>query len=251
MALRAKGKNSMDGDDVFGLKSRKRGRPLKKLFLILGASIISLVMAGLAGAATLDTTPAWDGSQYVYNFGPYDTATYGEVVTSPGGTLESFTFYMKQPTSRTFEGYVYAWDGSKATGPALWSSGAMHTTDPTIFEPITFNTGGVPTTGGTQYILFATISNHYPDSGDYGYWGYIGSNSPYPSTYFAFHNNGSDFSLLTTSAWDSIEYIHFGRDTALPFQAEFAHAPLPGAIWLLGSGLIGLAGLGRRKFIRR
>lgn len=68
-------------------------------------------MAVGAGADSIDTTPSWDGDYSVLPFGYDNTATYGEVVTAPGGALTSFKFYMNQP-SFTFEGYVYAWDGS-------------------------------------------------------------------------------------------------------------------------------------------
>jgi hypothetical protein len=220
---------------------KKGGSLMRKFLFILGALTLSLIMAGVAAADTIDTTPDWNGSA-VQPFGYQNTATYGEVVTAPGGALQSFTFYMNQPAF-TFEGYVYAWNGSKATGAALWSSGPMSTAGSGGFEPITFSTGGINLTTGSQYVLFASISNYYTDGDGTGQWGYIGQTGNYPSTYFTFYNNGGDFSALTTNAWEG-----WGAGQALAFKAEFSSVPLPGAVWLLGSGLLGLAGLGRRKF---
>ena len=78
----------------------------------------------------------------------------------------------------------------------------MSTTGSGGFEAITFNTGGINLTTGSQYILFATISNYYTPPNSAGIWGFIGDNTGYPPTYFAFYNNGGDFSALTTSDWD-------------------------------------------------
>jgi hypothetical protein len=210
---------------------------------MLGLALILVVcMLGPAGAITIDTTPSWNGSSGVSPFGYTDTATYGEVVTAPGGALQSFTFYMNQPAF-TFRGYVYAWDGSKAAGAALWSSGAMQTAGSGTYEAITFNTGGVNMTTGSQYVLFATVSNDYVYGGGEGTWGYISNANTDPGRYFAFYNNAGDFSALTNSNWDGPQW--WGTGTDLAFKATFA--PLPGAVWLLGSGLLSLLGLRRFK----
>ena len=42
----------------------------------------------------------------------------------------SWTFYMKQSTLIQFQGGVYAWNGLMATGPSLFESAVMTTTDP-------------------------------------------------------------------------------------------------------------------------
>ena len=41
--------------------------------------------------------------------------------------------------------------------------------------------------------------------------------------------------------------LSFDDTTNLALGAESTTVPIPGAIWLMGSGLIGLVGLGRKK----
>jgi hypothetical protein len=218
----------------------KAGLKVLALALVLVASLMGTARA----AVTIDTTPSWNFPNAVEPFGSPNTATYGEVVTAPGSTLQSFTFYMNQ-SSFNFGGYVYAWNGTQATGPQLWASGPMATAGSGTYEAITFNPN-VSVTSGSQYVLFASVSDAaYYGGGGRGYWGYIGSNSGYPGTYFVFYNNGNNFSALTTSQWDST--VFWGTGDALAFKAQFGSAvPIPGALLLFGPGLAGLAVVRRR-----
>ncbi len=187
-------------------------------------------------APPIDTTPSWDGSNAVSPFGNPNTATYGQTITAPAGgaTLTDFTFYMKVPSSCVFRGEVYAWDGTKATGAALWE-GAPTTTNDTAFNPVTFNTGGVALTGGQQYVLFASVSKD-PATGS-GIWGFILADA-YPGGDFVFMNNGYDPSQWTASTWDGFP------GTDLAFKVDFvssaavpdATASLPYTFTITASG---------------
>jgi hypothetical protein len=208
----------------------------------MAVAAISLVLASsaLATTTTIDTTPNWiqagglsiggvfyDGP-YVFPFGnPYD-ATYGQIVTVPptDAKLDSFTFYMRQPTGVKFRGEVYAWNNSsqRATGPALYESGQMHTTNSGIFQPITFPTGGINVTAGKQYVLFASVSKDYNLSYGLpgGSWAAIHSLVPaVPAAGpFVYMNNGSDTSQWTggpngNTPWTVSNYT-------LAFKASFS-----------------------------
>jgi hypothetical protein len=189
----------------------------------------------------------------------HGTATFGQTVTVPAGdtSLDSFTFYVRLPTGLVFRGEVYAWQATPpsascldpsacghATGTALWESGATQTTCNTPsppgpppcnkfgFEPITFNTGGIPVTPGAQYVLFATISKDYAANGPpptggkgTGAWGFIpfsngnptNSGNAYQAGGLVFLNNGNDTSQwTTTTTWGNEDGIDFA------FKASFS-----------------------------
>jgi hypothetical protein len=216
----------------------------KHLILSLVAVTVILLGFGTAGmaATTIDTTPYQNDQVSI--FGNPDTATYGQTITTPvDNVLQSFTFYMQMDVDTTVRGEVYAWSGTKATGPNLFESASMVVAGSSSFVPVTFNTGGVALVPGDQYVLFATVSKDL-GSGS-GPWASV-NYDVYSGGLFVFINNGYDPSQWTTTDWN---YYGWYSAADLSFKADFATVPLPGAVWLLGSGLVGLVGL-RRKFKR-
>src|SRR4051794_8532102 len=99
---------------------------------VAGGSLLSLLAIGWASAnanaASIDTIPSWDGSNYVYSYGKPNTATYGQTFQTPDAIntyMQDFSFEIKRDPgagSLYSTAYVYAWDGSKATGAALFTS---------------------------------------------------------------------------------------------------------------------------------
>ena len=223
------------------------GARLRRSLLVgVGVAAVSLALApGALASTTIGNNPPWTmASGIISGFGygqPCCTATYGQTVTVPATdtTLGSFTFYVQLPTNLIFRGEVYAWDPStgnpanftsgNATGPALYESGPMHTASYNSgfgpYEPITFNTGGIPVTAGAQYVLFFTISRDYaanaPTAGIPGFAG-ITATDTYPGGDFVFLNNGGDTSQWTTTPWSNL--VGLGADD-LAFTASFS--PLP------------------------
>ena len=118
--------------------------PMLKTAVTRGAALFG--MAGFVSTAmgdtVIDTILGWNGSASVSAFGLPNTATYGQTVTVPLSDpyLSSFTFEFNLPASNTFKGYVFAWDGTKAAGPSLYTSPTMSTAG-TGFQAVTFNTG--------------------------------------------------------------------------------------------------------------
>ena len=103
--------------------------------------LILLVTASSSSAYTpINTYPAWNGTQYISSFGVPNTATYGQIVTAPPleTRLNSFSFWIGYPGATiTFRGEVYAWNGTMATGPALYESAPVsigqHQCIPTVY----------------------------------------------------------------------------------------------------------------------
>jgi len=106
-------------------------------------------------------------------------------------------------------------------------------------------------------------------------WNFVGFNGVYASTWFFGGktggiiddtwdgtdiatsvplNNGTIFtlispndSIITASGIIPFDYVSGGQDYTGTFNAQFNVVPIPGSILLLGSGLIGLIGIARRK----
>jgi len=190
-----------------------KGEYMQKLSLLL-ATASAATFAFAAGnpvlAKGLSTYKSWDGSSYVQPFGCPDTTTYGQVVTIPNGQthLDKFHFsWINLGTgSMVVRGEVYAWDGTKATGSALYQSKRMTISfNDGVFHTVTFKPNLVPVTPGKQYVLFASIDKDYEkctNSYEVG-WGYIPSGDPDPNGLFVYQNNAGDESQWTTTAWST------------------------------------------------
>ncbi len=218
------------------------GMKMKKCVWWVGIALLSVAVQ--AGAdVNISTLPL---SSSIQPFGESNTATYGQTITAPGSSLGSFSFWLDDyvnPDYVDFAGYVMAWDGSKATGPVLWSSNPVSTTNnggQGGWEKFTFNTGGVALNSGSRYVLFMSASNYF--DGAYGTSMLASGATPYDGGSFVFMNNGSDFSALTNTVWDNWD----SYDAA--FEADFGGSvvPLPGAV-LLGVLGLGTAGLRLRR----
>ena len=179
-----------------------------KRFMVC-ASFILLLLLGSIGQiqafTTIDTTPNWPGGS-VTPFGYPIFSTFGQVITVPttdDTVLQSFSFHMRLPDTCTFRGYVYAWDGTKATGAALYASPTMATLGSGAFEKIEFKTEGITLAPGAQYALFASVSQE-TGSGS-GNWG-INFSDVYSGGAFVYIDNGTNTALWTTTPWNSLPY---------------------------------------------
>jgi hypothetical protein len=129
-----------------------RHRTLASCTLLLLLAALASPPAGLA-ATTIEAGTG--GPAGGWEFGGIYDSTVGQVVTVPGGvsSLREFTLWATEPPALQFRGFVYAWDGTKATGPLLYESTGLHTTAGGTFQAFQLE-ANVPVTPGTQYVVF-------------------------------------------------------------------------------------------------
>lgn len=219
--------------------------------LRLGLAAAAAMFCTFSGAmSSIDTTPSWNGTNSASYFGEPDSATYGQTISTDAsdGMLTSFTFYLS-PLNLDFKAFVYQWDGSKAVGPALYSSAVTNIGDGfTGFRATTFDTHGVLLGANKEYVLFFTTSGLQTQRFNTNTWGALGVNA-YAGGEFVFHNSSNDPSSLQAAAgWDcpsGCDYL--GRGVDLAFKASISPAPVavpePSALVLAlaGLGLVGAA----------
>jgi hypothetical protein len=168
-------------------------------------SFLALALVLPVFSADIDTTTLWNGTQYVSSFGIPNTQTYGQVIVMASDVtkINSFSFRIRANTTLAFRGEIYAWDGAKATGSALYESSPVSTSTSIGFQTVTFNTGGINVTAGQAYVLFASSSKDNVGHSGFSEWGYVDSNT-IPSGNFVFQNNGTNTGQWTTTAWSTV-----------------------------------------------
>ena len=205
--------------------------------------LVAVLLFAVSGFA--DTTyNNFNGySDFWFPFGYPNTATYGELFTSPNNgdnNLASFSFYMGSPflAGNIITGaYIATWTGSMA-GTLVYSSesGGPINYDNLGDEQITINTGGLALNANTQYVMFLSVSNYYGQSTGQAYasqgTSITGLNG------FVYNNNAGDFNALFTTAWTG---------PASPDWAVNLHF-VPEPVTL---GLIALGGLGLVVALRK
>lgn len=243
--------NSISGQYTFGNLELVNFSEIERLNALNGALTIngtdfndSLVVnaAGansgsftLNGAFAFISTFGNEDPTTVDPFGVPDTATYGQVITADAThtTLDGFAFEMDLPSTVAFRGEVYAWDGTKATGGALFESAPVSTSGAGL-QVVTFNTGGITLTPGQEYVLFASTSKDQAGHSGVGGWQFFNSNV-YSGGEFVFLNNDGDPSQWTTTPWNTTV-------GDLSFQAYFDASATVGFSGLTSLGFNSLDG---------
>ena len=174
------------------------------------AAAFAFAALGSSPAFAISTFGKWDGASIIEPFGCPNTTTYGQVITIPSSKhfMNNFAFSWinLDSGSMVVRGEVYAWDGQKATGNALWE-GTPRTIsyNDGVFHRIHFNTGVLAVTPGAQYVVFTSIDKDFEKcQNNYQVgWGFIGSDV-YPGGNFVYQNNGGDENQWTSTPWSNV-----------------------------------------------
>ncbi len=204
-----------------------------QLIAFLGVfALVSVSYTGWA-ATTIETFSLWNGSSAVSSWGGGSTPTYGQTFTAPSDNyLESFSFSIRNNSgsSISYQPFVYAWNGSTITGPALFTGSTATLTSSTDFQIAPVNTNSTPLVVGQQYVAFFTTTTTAPTAG-FASWGFFNSTNPYSGGAFVF-SGSSTFAGLSQNG--------FGVFGDLAFSMTFSNVPEPTSAMLAGMGAIAI-----------
>jgi len=195
---------------------------MKKSMTLLLAGMMLLGMVTVANATTISYVPNTEIGPY----GASGTATVGQtfrLIDEPenigDNLLDSITFWVKASTGIIkFKFYLYEWDGTnlKITGDPLFESGQMSATQSAVLDKFTVDVGGVELNVEQDYVFFISVSDGYGNIAAMLYsdnpWFYLPTD-PTP-LHKLVYNVSDDFSLLSTTDWDTFSDIYTSADMA-------------------------------------
>ena len=221
-------------------------KPARLALLALALSLPTI----LASQATIGTGPAPGSPMGIAAWGTGDLATpsYGQTFRAPAGNtrLDVISFWLEGGSSLTFRAYVYAWDTAnrRASGSALFTSAIGAAPGGSGYQRLDVTTGGVALAANTTYVAFLSTSGIAQPTGGIG-WEI--SYDEYGDGSLVWLNNPDDASRWTSAEW-STGWDGSGGD--LRFEMAFnqsAVIPEPSTYALMATGLVGLAGIARRR----
>ena len=207
-------------------------------------STVNLVTAHNALAAYIDITGTpLSNSRFVGG-----AWVSGQSFVALDQYMNDFSFQVElrvgSPT-QTFIPYVAAWDTNTGSITSIiWSGSATSLTTPVLNVPelVTFTTGSVLVNPGDSYIAFLT--NTTPSGVDA--IGIERTSNVYASGLLVQTSASSGLLPPIGQAWSNNQEFEDAIFT-VNFSPTVSNVPITPALWLFGSGLLGLAGIARRK----
>ena len=164
----------------------------------------------IAGTITYNNPQAGSIAPFGTDIGG-STQTYGVLVEAPSGgmvKLTDFTLYFSGTGTIPYQADVYAWEGSYATGPDLFSTNTSMTGNGSMQPVTTTIPGGVSLTPGATYALFFTTSDPTSIALSTGVGGWLcgTAENSLPDGEdggFIWDNNAANYSYLFDVSWDN------------------------------------------------
>jgi len=207
-----------------------------KLKVLIGSAVAVLLSPGIADAGfVLDTgTPTGSGAPVILG-----TAQWlaGEFAVTAGQDITGLSAYLTQGVGEP--GDTFTFDVYSSAGFTGRSSGrtVVYTTTGT-FTGNGWNTASVnwtPTTTGDYWLALQVSSTTQTKGLDAPVEASASGTGTAPAIAFAYLGSGTSSEYTTAGA------------PAIGLEVTAAPVPLPPAIWLLGSGLLGCAGTMARR----
>ncbi|USX19552.1 PEP-CTERM sorting domain-containing protein [Oxalobacteraceae bacterium OTU3REALA1] len=205
---------------------------------------ILIAAATFSGATHADTvySNSDDGSDGISYMGDPDTTSYGQFFTAPGGFLKDFSFHALSGVGGDVALVVAAWDGSKAVGPALYTSAPINYEGGSQF----LGASGInlALTAGTNYIAYLTVANV---ASPVAYVTLVGSDTATGlGGGFRYLNSQLVDPLTLNDDWSDYSTLHlaytatFGTATAVPEPGTYI-------MLLAGMGMMGVVARRRKN----
>jgi hypothetical protein len=199
------------------------------------ANLQQLITLGTTGTNTIEwaveggggTNPNGSAGQY----GVTGNAAFLTTLTSPTGLAGTTGVNLNNWHS------LGGVQGSTGTVPTINTTLGTNSTATSIFGTATASAGVWDTTN-----LNSNVQNWYQNGANTAQTGLTGATA---STLYYVTGGGTNGSQNLVSSIGSVSLTADG----LTFTTGQAAVPLPAAFWLLGGGLLGLVGVGRRKSV--
>jgi len=243
-----------------GSEKRAKEATLSRLSRYVLPSLLVLValIALPAGAQVIQTDPSWNGTNTISSFGYPNTSTYGEAITTPAGAtnVQSVSYWLNESTGFEYQVFIAPWDNSNYLIPgglagAIYISPIQTVSKGGSLTEYTVSGINAAVKPGTIYMFGLTIDNVYNYDTSYGAGSqggdiFANGNSTY---YFAWNNDSGNGSMLGEN-WNNEGCANNGGSCGnAAWTVTYGSTPEPGSLVLLGTGVLGLAGVIRRKLM--